>query len=216
MEPVHARALLAPVGAVTPPASACDAASAAPEAPTGAADATAEPALPVVAAPALPAGVEAALPVAAEPPTAAVAAAAGPDEVAGAPDASSAGTFSTAPSFKRLASPRANADGLASKMAFDARLSTARSCDCVTAIATSLSDCPGLTLTVVPAVTACAPDANAGPVGATAAEAANGAEAVEAAPPGAAARAAAGDALTPPIAAAAMASAIERLRVLTV
>ncbi len=39
-----------------------------------------------------------------------------------------------------------NAFGFVSNSARDARTSVARSCDCVTAIATSFSDCPGRTV----------------------------------------------------------------------
>jgi hypothetical protein len=60
-----------------------------------------------------------------------------------APVASSDGIVSTAPSRNRLGSCAINAFGFASKRAFEARTSVARSCDCVAAIATSLSDCPG-------------------------------------------------------------------------
>lgn len=65
---------------------------------------------------------------------------------AGAPVASSAGTLSTAPSFSRFESWPMNAPGFASNRARVARASVARSCDCVTSIATSLSDCPGRTV----------------------------------------------------------------------
>lgn len=65
-----------------------------------------------------------------------------PDATA-APVASSDGIVSTAPSRNRLGSCAINAFGFASKRAFEARTSVARSCDCVAAIATSLSDCPG-------------------------------------------------------------------------
>jgi hypothetical protein len=60
-----------------------------------------------------------------------------------APVASSAGIVNTAPTRKRLGSCDINAFGFASNRAFEARASVARSCDCVAAIATSLSDCPG-------------------------------------------------------------------------
>src|ERR1700684_1449493 len=60
-----------------------------------------------------------------------------------APVASSAGIVNTAPTRKRLGSCDINAFGFASNRAFEARASVARSCDCVEAIATSLSDCPG-------------------------------------------------------------------------
>lgn len=63
-----------------------------------------------------------------------------------APVASSAGTFNTAPSFKRLGSLRMNAEGLASKIDLAARPSTALSCEPVTVAAISASDCPGLTV----------------------------------------------------------------------
>jgi hypothetical protein len=61
------------------------------------------------------------------------------------------------------------ADGFASKIAFDARDNTARSCDCVTAIATSLSDCPGLTVNWVAADAAPGADAAAAPLAGSAA-----------------------------------------------
>jgi hypothetical protein len=60
-----------------------------------------------------------------------------------APVASSAGIVSTDPSLSRLGSCDINAFGFASNKAFEARASVARSCDCVAAIATSFSDCPG-------------------------------------------------------------------------
>jgi hypothetical protein len=41
--------------------------------------------------------------------------------------------------------------GFASNNACDARASVARSCDCVTAIATSFNDCPGFTVYWPPA-----------------------------------------------------------------
>ncbi|GLU32276.1 hypothetical protein Busp01_21180 [Trinickia caryophylli] len=90
---------------------------------------------------------------------AAALAAAGADAEAGTeagacatlPVASSGGTFSTAPTFMRLGSPRMKADGLASKIALAARASTAFSCDCVMAIATSFRDCPGFTVYCVAA-----------------------------------------------------------------
>lgn len=66
-----------------------------------------------------------------------------------APVESSGGIVRIAPSFMRLGSPRMNEEGFASKIAFDARDNTARSCDCVTAMATSFSDCPGFTVTWV-------------------------------------------------------------------
>lgn len=66
--------------------------------------------------------------------------------LATAPVASSAGTLSTAPSFKRLGLPRMNADGFASKIDRAAWPSTALSCDPVAAAAISASDCPGLTV----------------------------------------------------------------------
>jgi hypothetical protein len=43
------------------------------------------------------------------------------------------------------------ADGLASKIAFAARVITAWSCDWVRAVAISVSDCPGLTVICVAA-----------------------------------------------------------------
>lgn len=43
-----------------------------------------------------------------------------------------------------------NAFGFASNSARDARASVARSCDCVTAIATSFNDCPGFTVSCPP------------------------------------------------------------------
>ena len=69
-----------------------------------------------------------------------------------------------------------NALGFASNKALEARANVARSCDCVAAIATSLSDCPGRIVYWLPAssgaeaataaaalaasaVAACAPDA---------------------------------------------------------
>jgi hypothetical protein len=63
-----------------------------------------------------------------------------------APVESNGGIVSTAPSFMRLGSPRMKEAGFASKIAFEARDNTARSCDCVTAMATSFSDCPGFTV----------------------------------------------------------------------
>jgi hypothetical protein len=74
-------------------------------------------------------------------PLSAVGADAGPvADAATAPDASSAGTFSTEPNRMRLGSWPMKALGFASKSARAARASVARSCDCVTAIATSFSD----------------------------------------------------------------------------
>jgi hypothetical protein len=68
-------------------------------------------------------------------------------DAASAPDASNTGTVSTAPSRNRLGSWLMKAFGFASKSAREARASVALSCDCVTAIATSFSDCPGRTVT---------------------------------------------------------------------
>jgi hypothetical protein len=65
------------------------------------------------------------------------------DAPTAAPVASSAGTVNTAPTRKRLGSCDINALGFASNNAFEARASVPRSCDCVAAIAASLSDCPG-------------------------------------------------------------------------
>lgn len=65
------------------------------------------------------------------------------------PVASSAGTLSTAPSFKRLGLPCINADGFASKIDRAARPSTTLSCDPVAAAAISASDCPGFTVICV-------------------------------------------------------------------
>ncbi|RDU95118.1 hypothetical protein DWV00_30515 [Trinickia dinghuensis] len=81
--------------------------------------------------------------------------------LATAPVASRAGTFNTAPSFKRLGSLRMNADGLASKIALAARASTVLSCEPVAAAATSASDCPGFTVYCV-AAEAAAPLCSAG------------------------------------------------------
>jgi hypothetical protein len=91
-----------------------------------------------LAAPVL--GVEAGA-VAAEPADATPA-----DDAASAPEASSAGTVNTAPTRIRLGSWLMKALGFASNNAREARASVARSCDCVTAIATSFSDCPGRTV----------------------------------------------------------------------
>jgi hypothetical protein len=74
-----------------------------------------------------------------------------PEAPTAAPVASSAGTVSTAPSRKRLGSCDINAFGFASNNAFAARASVPRSCDCVAAIARSLSDCPGRTVYWLPA-----------------------------------------------------------------
>jgi hypothetical protein len=91
-----------------------------------------------LAAPVL--GVEAGA-VAAEPADATPA-----DDAASAPEASSAGTVNTAPTRIRLGSWLMKALGFASNNAREARARVARSCDCVTAIATSFSDCPGRTV----------------------------------------------------------------------
>jgi hypothetical protein len=85
--------------------------------------------------------------------------------LATAPVASSGGTFSTAPSFNKLGSPRMNAEGFASKIARAARPSTVLSCEPVAAAAISASDCPGLTATWVAAeagTALCATGADAG------------------------------------------------------
>jgi hypothetical protein len=74
-----------------------------------------------------------------------------PEAPTAAPVASSAGIVNTAPSRKRLGSCDINAFGFASNKAFEARASVARSCDCVAAIATSLSDCPGRIVYWLPA-----------------------------------------------------------------
>ena len=108
------------------------------------------------------------------------AAAAAPDDAAIAPEAPTAapvasidGMVNTAPTRRRLGSCDINAFGFASNKAFEARASVARSCDCVAATATSLSDCPGRIVYWLPAssgadaavgalaasaVAACAPD----------------------------------------------------------
>jgi hypothetical protein len=166
-----------------------------------------EPTAPACDAPAVATGAEAALPSEAELATVGVAAGLEAAAATGAPVASSGGTFSTAPSFKRLSLSFVKAAGLASKMAFDARLNTARSCDCVMAIAISLSDCPGLTVTVVAADPACMPET------AAPAEAVDGAAVCT--PPGCAAIAA-GDTPAPASAAEARASATARLCARTV
>jgi hypothetical protein len=69
-------------------------------------------------------------------------AAAADEAFTAAPDASSGGTCNTAPILSRLGSFFMNALGFASNSARDARTSTAGSCDCVAAMARSLSDCP--------------------------------------------------------------------------